>query len=97
MPTNSHFSEHQKRIILENAVASVRIIRAIKDQSDQNFSHSGRELTHEKYSNLLLSAANKYDIKNSPQEGKAHEKSTSLIQIILTFLVILFLISQKKT
>ena len=37
VPTNSHFSEHQKRIMLENVVPSVGHLRAIKDQSDQHF------------------------------------------------------------
>ena len=62
MPTDSHFSEHHKRAMLENAVASFGHLRSIKDQSDQNFSHSGRELNHEKHSNLFLSAANNYDM-----------------------------------
>ena len=66
VPTDSHFSEHQKRIMLENAVASVTPLRAIKDQSDQHFSHSRRELPHQQYSNLLLSAATNYDIQFSP-------------------------------
>ena len=60
-PTDSHFSEHQKRMMLENVVSSVRNLRTIKDQSDQHFSHSGRDLTYEQCSNLLLSAANNHD------------------------------------
>ena len=62
VPTDSHFSEHQKRFMLENAVASVAPLCAIKDQSDQHFSHSGRELSCQQYSNLLLPAATNYDI-----------------------------------
>ena len=42
VPTDSQFSEYQKRIMLENTVASVGPLRSIKDQSDKNFSHSGR-------------------------------------------------------
>ena len=33
VPTDSHFFEHQKRIMLENSVASVGPLRAINDQS----------------------------------------------------------------
>ena len=51
--------------MLENALASVGTLRTIKDQTDQHFSHSGRELTYEQYSNLIMSAANNYDIKFS--------------------------------
>ena len=54
VPTEIHFSEHQKRIMLEKTVASVGPRCAIKYQSDQNFSYSVRELTYEQYSNLLL-------------------------------------------
>ena len=49
--------------MLENAVASVGPLRIIKYQYDQHFSHSGREITYEQFSNLLLSADNNYDIK----------------------------------
>ena len=62
VPTDSHFSEHQKRTMLENAVASVALLRAIKDQSDQHFSCSRQELSYQQYSNLLLLAATNYDI-----------------------------------
>ena len=37
VPDDSHFSEHQKRIMLKNVVASVGPLRAIKYQSDQHF------------------------------------------------------------
>ena len=49
VPTDSHFSKHQKRIVLEKSVAFVGPLRSIKDQHDQNLSYSGRELTHEQY------------------------------------------------
>ena len=35
VPTDSHFSEHQKGIIIENVVDSIGPILATKDQSDQ--------------------------------------------------------------
>ena len=54
MPSGSNFSDHQKKIMLENAVSSVGLFSAITDQSDQNFSNSGRELTCDKHSNVLL-------------------------------------------
>ena len=45
-PTDSHFSEHQKRTMIENEVASVGPLRSVKDQSDQYFLRSGVELTY---------------------------------------------------
>ena len=72
--TDSHFSEHQKRTMLENKVDSIGPLRAIKNQSDQYLSHSGRELTYEQYSNLLLSAANNYDIPFSSSGSQSSRK-----------------------
>ena len=45
VPTDSHFSEHYKNTMIGNSVASVFPLRSVKDQSDQYFSHSGKELT----------------------------------------------------
>ena len=47
VPTDSHFSENHKRIIFENEVYYFGSLRAIKDQYDHKFSHSGRELIHD--------------------------------------------------
>jgi hypothetical protein len=74
VPTDSHFSENQKRTMLENAVASVAPLRAIKDQHDQHFSHSGQELSYEQYSNLLLSAATNYGIQFSSSTTQSSRK-----------------------
>ena len=74
VPTDSHFSEYQKRIILENAVASVGPLRAIKDQSDQHFSHIGRELTHDQHSNLIFSSATNYDTPFSSSGSQISRK-----------------------
>ena len=74
VPTNSHFSEHQKRSLLENKVASVGPLRAIKDQHNQHFSHSGRELTYGQHFNLLLSEATNYDMKFSPSGSQISRK-----------------------
>ena len=52
----------RRKIMLENAVASVAHLRAIKDQADQHSEHSGEVLSYEQYSNLLLSAATNYDM-----------------------------------
>ena len=60
--------------MIENSVASVGPLRDIKDQSDQNFSYSGRELTYEKYSVLLLSAATNYDITFSSSGSQISRK-----------------------
>ena len=67
--------------MLENEVASIGPLRAIKDQSNHQFLHSGRELTHEKYSNLLLSAATNYDMQFS---SSGSQRSRKLYVIYVT-------------
>ena len=37
---HSYFSENQKKILLENAVASDKTLRAVKDQADQFCTHT---------------------------------------------------------
>ena len=91
--TNSHFSKHHKRIMLQNEVDYVGPLRSMKDQSDQNFSHSGREITHEKYSNLLLSADDNYDMQFTSPGSQSSQK---VYVTDSNFLVIQFMISQKK-
>ena len=49
MPTGSHSFENQKKMLLENEVASVITLRAIKDQADQCLSYGGQELTYDQY------------------------------------------------
>ena len=60
--------------MLENLVASVGTLRAIKDQSDQHFSHSGREITYERCPNLLFSESNNYDMKISSSGSQSSRK-----------------------
>lgn len=41
---DSYFSENQKKILLENAVAPVKSLRSVKDQADQMSTHTGKDL-----------------------------------------------------
>jgi hypothetical protein len=47
--------------MLENAVASIPDLRAIKSQADQHKTHTGTTLTFEQYLALLTSATTTYD------------------------------------
>jgi hypothetical protein len=47
--------------MLQNAVHPVQELRAVKTQADQHKTQTGKELTHDQYVNLLLSAASAYD------------------------------------
>ena len=75
VPIGSHFSEHQKNTMAENVVVSVGPLSAMKCQSDQHFLRSGQELMHEKYSNLLLSAATNYDMQFSSSGSQSSRKT----------------------
>jgi len=61
IPSNGHFTDDQKRTMLENAVHKVAELRAVKNQADQMQVHTGKPLTYPQYCTLLLSAAAQYD------------------------------------
>ena len=56
VPLSDHFSNGQKRIMLENAVTNIDELRHVKNAADLERTKSGRSLTYEQYSSLLLSA-----------------------------------------
>ena len=58
---SDHFSDAQKRTMLENAVVPVKALRAMKTQANQLKIHSSQELTYNEYSTLIMSAATTYD------------------------------------
>jgi hypothetical protein len=62
LPPSDHFSTSVKRAMLENAVAKVPELRAVKNQAAQHKTQNGGvELSYEQYCNLLASAAQEYD------------------------------------
>jgi hypothetical protein len=62
LPTTSHFPIAVKRAMLENAVAPVSELRAVKNQASHlKTQNGGIELSYEQYCNLLASAAQEYD------------------------------------
>ena len=73
-PTDSHFSKNQEKILLKNAVSSVGPLSAMEDQSDKHLLHSGKELTHDQYSNLLSSVVANYGTQFSSSSGQSSKK-----------------------
>ncbi len=61
VPMSDHFSDGQKRTMLENAVAPINELRQIKGNADLEKIKTGRSLTFSEYTSLLLSAAVAYD------------------------------------
>jgi len=62
-------TENIQRTMLENAVAPLEALNAVKTQADQFHAQYGRELTLEQYLSLLKSAAASYD-KQFEHKGK---------------------------
>jgi hypothetical protein len=70
VPASDHFSDGQKRSMLENAVATISELRAIKAQSDQHKTHTRKALTFEQYPALLISATTTYDATFATRANK---------------------------
>ncbi len=54
---SDHFSDGQKRIMLENAVHPIAELRQVKINADLEKTRTKRDITFSEYSSLLLSAA----------------------------------------
>jgi hypothetical protein len=70
VPLHDHFSDGQKRIMLENAVAPLTELRQVKINADLEKTKNGKNLTYEEYLSLLLSAATNYDIQFTSKKPK---------------------------
>ena len=71
----SYFSDNQKKILLENTVASLQSLCATKDQAGQLQTHNGDVLEYDQYLNLLLSAANNHDNQFTPASSKTSRRT----------------------
>ena len=61
VPMSDHFSDGQKRTMLENAVRDVDELRQVKVNADLERTMTGKVLTYDQYAALLLSTAVGYD------------------------------------
>jgi hypothetical protein len=68
--TGDHFSDGQKRVMLENAVAPIAELRQVKNNADLEKTKSGKSLTYEEYLSLLLSASAAYDSQFIAKKSK---------------------------
>ena len=79
VPLTDHFSDGQKRTMLENAVAPIAELRQVKNNADLEKTKTGRRLTYEEYLSLLLSAATTYDIQFASKKQKRQVFTHSII------------------
>ena len=56
------------------SLASVKPLRAVKDQSDQQFVHSSKMLDYDQHAILVLSAATGYDFQLTSASAKSSRK-----------------------
>ena len=70
MPVTDHFSDGQKRTMLENAVAPIDELRQIMNNADLEKTKTGQTLTFSEYTSLLLSASAAYDEEFKPKASK---------------------------
>ena len=57
VPLTDHFSDGQKRVMLENAVHEISELRQVKNNADLEKTKTGQPLSFDQYTSLLLSAA----------------------------------------
>ena len=77
VPVLDHFSDGQKRVMLETAVHNISELRQVKNNADLEKTKTGQTLSFDQYSSLLLSAAAAYDTQFATKRTKhqvfAHE------------------------
>ena len=61
------FSAPVKTTLLQNAVADMDCLRAVKDNEDQAIARGGAKLDYDNYAELVLSAATNHDIHLAPK------------------------------
>jgi hypothetical protein len=65
-----HFSDGQKRTMLENAVQDISELKQVKNNADLEKTKTGKALTFAQYKSLLVSAATAYDGTFKPKHTK---------------------------
>lgn len=63
LEASEHFSESQKKVMLENAVHPIKELAQVKISADIDLTRTGKPLTYDQYVNLLLAAAASYDVE----------------------------------
>lgn len=69
-PTTEKLSEVLQLALIKNAVKGLQPFQTVKENEDNSFTRTGVNLKYEQYSELLLSAAENYDIQISPKKGQ---------------------------
>jgi hypothetical protein len=79
VPTSDHFSDVQKRVMLENVVTPISELRQLKNNADLEQTKTGQSLSYDEYLNLLLSAATAYDNQFTSKKPKGNVFMHSII------------------
>jgi len=68
-PPTQKLPDEMQLALLQNAVVGLQALRAVKDNEDNSFARTGINLTYDQYSELLLSAAESYDLLIAHKKG----------------------------
>ena len=71
VPKSDHFSDGQKRVMLENAVQHLSELRQVKMNIDLEKTKTGQDIKFDQYTSLLLSAAAAYDTQFATKRSTA--------------------------
>jgi hypothetical protein len=69
-PITEKLSEVLQLTLIKNAVKGLQTFQTVQENEDNSFTRTGINLDYEQYSQLLLSAAENYDIQISPKKGQ---------------------------
>ena len=70
VPLTDHFSDGQKRVMLQTAVHPLQELRQVKATAEMLKVHHGKDIDYDAYVSLLLSCASDYDSKNIINKSK---------------------------
>ena len=73
VPSTDHFSEGQKRTMLQNAVHSIVELRQVKNNADLLYAKSGTPLSYDECTNLLMAAAASYGEQYKSKKTKCQD------------------------
>ena len=75
---SDHFSDGQKRTMLENVVHPLKPLRAVKNMADQFKVKTGTALSYKEYCDLLISVASNHDVTFAPKDQTTNKPTRAV-------------------
>ena len=80
VPPSDHFSDGQKRVMLQTAVHPLQELRQVKVTAELLKVHHGKDIDYDAYVTLLVSTASDYDSKNVINKSKRQVYQHDLVE-----------------